>query len=264
MIRAAFFDIDGTLISMRTHEILPSTLETLSQLKEKGIRLYIASGRPPGHLTLLDPAFLAFQWDGYIMMNGQYCYMADGQIFRRQPISRETMRSLVPWLKEHADFACTIHELDYAYDITFNQAMHDYLSSIGKLDQMPPKDDPSRAYEHETYMLCPYVPSERDAEILSHAPGLMSARWSPDFADMFAQGGGKPEGMKAALALEGISREECIAFGDGGNDITMLEYAGTGVAMGNASAEVKKHADYVTEECENDGISHAFKHFGLI
>lgn len=264
MIRAAFFDIDGTLISMRTHVILPSTLETLRRLKEKGMKLYIASGRPPAHLSLLDPAFNAFAWDGFLMMNGQYCYDADHHVFRRQTISKNTLRTLVPWLKEHADFPCTFHELDHSYDISFNYAMHDYLSSIGRLDQMPEKEDPVRSYDHDTYMLCPYVPPEKDAEILSHAPGLMSARWAPHFADMIAQGGGKPVGMKAALEKDGIDQSECIAFGDGGNDITMLEYAGIGIAMGNASDEVKAHADYVTKECESDGISYAFKHFGLI
>ena len=109
-----------------------------------------------------------------------------------------------------------------------------------------------------------YIPAERDAEFLSHAPGMMSARWSPHFADMIREHGGKPEGIKAALALHGLKREEAIAFGDGGNDIAMLAYAGTGVAMGNASDEVKAHADYVTDDCENDGIYSAFKHFGLI
>ena len=264
MIRAAFFDIDGTLIPMTTRKMPESTLSTLHALKEKGVRLYIASGRPPVHLTLLDKALTSFPWDGYIMMNGQYCFDAAGNVFRKEALKQETLEVLVPWLKEYADFPCTIFELDRSYDIAFNESMHNYLSSINRLDQMPPVLDPVRALSHETYMMSPYIPAERDAEFLSHAPGMMSARWSPHFADMIREHGGKPEGIKAALAMHGLDREEAIAFGDGGNDIAMLAYAGIGVAMGNASDEVKAHADYVTDDCENDGIYSAFKHFGLI
>ena len=55
-----------------------------------------------------------------------------------------------------------------------------------------------------------------------------------------------------------------MAFGDGGNDIEMLRYAGTGVAMGNADDAVKAAADYVTTSVDDDGIMNALKHFGLI
>ncbi len=264
MIKAVFFDIDGTLISMKTRVMCQSTLDALYELKKKGIRLWIASGRPPVHLTLLAKEFNAFPWDGFVMMNGQYCYEADGTVFRKEPISDATLRSLVPWIKENCDYPVTFFELDHSYDIHFNQSMYDYLSSINRLDQMPECEDPERSYTHDTYQICPYISAEKDAEFLSHAPGLMSARWSPHFADMIAEGGGKPQGIKAALERYGIKREECMTFGDGGNDITMLEYAGTGVAMGNASDEVKKHADYITADCEDDGIFKAFKHFGLI
>jgi hydroxymethylpyrimidine pyrophosphatase-like HAD family hydrolase len=185
-------------------------------------------------------------------------------VFRRQPLKQETLEVLVPWLKENADFPCTFFELESSYDIAFNESMYQYLSSISRLDQMPPVKDPVRALSHETYMISPYITADRDAEFLSHAPGMMSARWSPHFADMIRENGGKPEGIKAALALHGFTREEAIAFGDGGNDITMLAYAGIGVAMGNASDEVKAHSDYVTDSCENDGIYKAFKHFDLI
>ena len=59
-------------------------------------------------------------------------------------------------------------------------------------------------------------------------------------------------------------REEIIAFGDGGNDVDMLEYAGIGVAMGNAGEDVKAAADYVTTAIDDDGIFNALKHFNVI
>ena len=198
------------------------------------------------------------------MMNGQYCYDSSHTVYRSHKIRIETLKELVPWLKEEADFPCTFFELDHSYDITHNEAMERYLSSIGRMDQMPLPEDPERSYTHDTYQISPYIGRERDAEFLAHAPGLISQRWSGWFTDMIAEGGGKPEGIKVTLDRYGFTQEECMAFGDGGNDITMLEYAAIGVAMGNASDEVKAHADYVTADCEDDGIYKAFKHFGLI
>ena len=58
--------------------------------------------------------------------------------------------------------------------------------------------------------------------------------------------------------------EETIAFGDGGNDITMIEHAAIGVAMGNANKEVKEIADYITDDVDNNGIYNALKHFNII
>ncbi len=264
MIKAIFFDIDGTVISMDTHEIPASALAALYKLKEKGLRLFIASGRPPVHIPLLCQDFREFPWDGYILLNGQYCTDENFVPFYKKTIDPRTMETLIPWLKEQKDMRCSIFELDYTYELNFSEGMYEYYKSLGKLDQLPPVDDPERAYTHDTYQICPYVPAEQDEEFLAHAPYMKSARWNPNFADMIPYDGGKPEGVRQMLERFGISREECMAFGDGGNDITMLEYAGIGVAMGNCFPEVREHADYVTKAIDEDGLYHAFKHFGLL
>ena len=142
--------------------------------------------------------------------------------------------------------------------------MHDYLESIGRLDQMPRVEDPVRSLTHDTYQICPYIGEERDAEFLAHAPGMESARWTPQFADMIPLGGGKAQGIRRMLERWNISIDETMAFGDGGNDISMIQAAGIGVAMGNASENVKAAADYVTRDCEDDGIFAACEHFALI
>lgn len=264
MIKAVFFDIDGTIVSMITHEMPASTKEALYSLKEKGIKLFISSGRPPMHIQLLCKDLQEFPWDGMVLLNGQYCTDENGQVFFDLPLPEEGLKELVPWLKESADFSCVFYELEHSYDIRFNQSMFDYLNAIGRLDQMPQTEDPVRSYTHKTYQICPYIPPEADEEFLKHAPGMASARWTPNFADIIPAGGGKKEGLRHMLERHGLSRSECMSFGDGGNDISMLDYAQIGVAMGNADDEVKSHADYVTDTCENDGIFKAFKHFEMI
>ena len=89
-------------------------------------------------------------------------------------------------------------------------------------------------------------------------------RWHPEFIDVIAAGGGKDKGVDAILDRFGITPEECMAFGDGENDLSMLRHVGIGVAMGSASDRVKAQADYVTGSVDEDGILSALHHFGLL
>ena len=83
-------------------------------------------------------------------------------------------------------------------------------------------------------------------------------------ADITAKGDTKQKGIDEIIRYFGIKLEETMAFGDGGNDITMLRHAAIGVAMGQAKEDVKAAADYVTAPIDEDGISKAMKHFGII
>ena len=106
--------------------------------------------------------------------------------------------------------------------------------------------------------------AEQEAEFLAHLPGCKAVRWNPCFADIIPADGGKPVGVGKMLERFGLKREESMAFGDGGNDIDMLRYAGVGVAMGNAGDDVKAAADYVTAGVDEDGVERALRHFGVI
>ena len=89
-------------------------------------------------------------------------------------------------------------------------------------------------------------------------------RWSPDFVDVFPRAGGKARAVRRVLDMYGISPEEAIAFGDGGNDIGMLDAVGTSIALGNANPEVKEMASFVTDDVDHDGIYNACVRLGLI
>ena len=96
MIKAIFFDIDGTLVSMDTHRIPDDAYDALFKLKEKGIKLFIASGRPPIQLPLIGDQFNAFEFDGYVLLNGQYCMDQNKNVFHKMPIDKETFQTVVP------------------------------------------------------------------------------------------------------------------------------------------------------------------------
>ena len=114
------------------------------------------------------------------------------------------------------------------------------------------------------YQLIAFFTQEEEAEIMSFLPGCVATRWNPLFTDVVAKGSSKAVGIEQMAAHFGISVEETMAFGDGGNDVAMLRRAGIGVAMGNAEASVQREADYVTTSVDEDGVWNALRHFGLI
>lgn len=103
-----------------------------------------------------------------------------------------------------------------------------------------------------------------EAEIAGMCGNVRGVRWHPDFTDLIPADGGKAVGMQVVLEHFGWSRDNAIAFGDGGNDVDMLRFAGIGVAMGNATDEPKTVADYVTDSVDDAGISNALHHFEIL
>ena len=205
------------------------------------------------------PMLRAVTLDGYVMMNGQYCFDETG-VFRELALPAAGMQALVDWLHTPAgqqELVCFV-ERDFSY---LNRPIG---PGPGPVEADTPVLDPARALTHPTYQLNAYLPPEREANFLAHCPGCVAVRWCDTFADILPAGGGKPAGLAAMLDHLGLRREESIAFGDGGNDISMLEYAGVGVAMGNALPAVKAAADYVTDSVDADGVEKALQHFGLI
>lgn len=99
---------------------------------------------------------------------------------------------------------------------------------------------------------------------MSVMPHSETTRWNPLFTDVIPRGSSKRVGIDKVLEYFGIALEESMAFGDGGNDISMLQHVGIGVAMGNAEGEVKRVADHVTSSVDDDGVIKALRHFGVL
>ena len=95
-------------------------------------------------------------------------------------------------------------------------------------------------------------------------PGCVSGRWHPEFTDITARGADKGRALRLMAQHEGFDVSHTIAFGDGGNDATMVREAGIGVAMGNAIDSLKCEADFVTTSVDDDGVAHALRKFGII
>ena len=98
-IKAAFFDIDGTLLPFHAKALPESTVQALVALRENGVKTFIATGRPPVHLPYLH-ALDGIPFDGYVTMNGQYCYLADGTPLYSRHIDRAALRTLLPYIEK--------------------------------------------------------------------------------------------------------------------------------------------------------------------
>lgn len=257
MIQAIFFDIDGTLVSFRTHTISPATLEALHTLREKGIKLFISTGR---HQKMLSSLEGLFPFDGYITLSGQYCFCG-GQVLRSNPMSPEAVEELVQAARSNA-FSCIFLEGEDIYLNCVNQYTRQFMQDLNL--PYPPVADPGRALGRDIYQAVTFLTRENEHLLLDRAPHLKTTRWHPNFLDVIPAAGGKDKGLQAVLDHFHIPVEQSMAFGDGENDLSMLEYAGIGVAMGTASDGVKARADYVTSGVDEEGVVRALEHFGLL
>lgn len=261
MIKAIFFDIDGTLVSIAKHRIPDSTKEALHALRQKSILLFVATGRPPCNITFLKDLF-DFDFDGYVTMNGQHCFVGD-TVIRDVPLPPEAVRSIIPYM-EQRNIACDFINLETFFLNLVNDRVRHQALMLKFPDPSGRVKDVNYALTHTIYQLSPFITEDEEEDFLLHAPGCKAARWHSDFTDIIPASGGKPVGMDCMLSHFHLTKEESMAFGDGGNDLDMLMHASIGVAMGNAIERTKAAADYITDDVDHDGIMKALKHFGIL
>lgn len=255
MIKAIFFDIDGTLLSTQSHSILPGTIHALKTLHEKGIRTFISSGRP---MVLIPP--MPIDFDGYITVNGGYCIVGSNVILRN-PINKIDVTQWLRYVEEN-----DIVTMCFTANDMFINRISD--SAVRLRDQlgftMPPVRPLQEMANNDVYQFIAMQPAEDDPRVLELLSHCRMPRWHPAFSDIIPDNSSKAVGIETIISHFGINQDETMAFGDGANDIEMLDYAHIGVAMGNASTIVKQHADYVTLDSNNDGILSALQHFEII
>lgn len=261
MIKAIFFDIDGTLVSFETHQIPASTLDAIIEARAKGVKIFISTGRPKAIINNLSQLEDRSLIDGFITMNGGYCFIGD-TVIDSHHIPREAVIKV-------SKYAYSLHKANIfvtAHHYFVNNPTKEMESLFyGTLHVDPiPEISIEEAIEKEIYQMTPFLTVEQENYVLSQIEGCMAGRWHPAFTDINAAGCDKAHGLMMFARHFGLNRTELMCFGDGGNDISMLKYAGTGIAMENAVDEVKVEADYITTSVDNDGIANALRHFKVI
>lgn len=256
MIKAIFFDVDGTLLSHNTKQVPETTKEALKKLKEKNIKTFMATGRHNLELDDLPLDDLAF--DGYVLLNGQINTDHEGNLISQQTISERDTQTLIQRFKEKKT-AILFIENDRFYINTINERVKAAQAAISS-----PYPDVGEYSGNPICQCCLYATTDEAKEFIKELPDCKISQWNPYAYDILSKEGGKTAGIESVLRHYGIKKEEIMAFGDGENDIEMLQYAKIGVAMGNADDDVKKAADYVTDHIDEDGIYKALQYYNIL
>ncbi|MCI8915823.1 MAG: Cof-type HAD-IIB family hydrolase [Oscillospiraceae bacterium] len=261
MIKAIFFDVDGTLVSFAQKFLPDQLLADLPALRERGIKIMISTGRALQDLENTG-MLRGVEFDGYVTLNGQYCCDADGTAYRDAPICLEDLRGAYEVLKANPQLPALMEGSGESYLTQINDRVREVYEFLHT--QLYPVRDPAWLLEGKVYQFVPLVTPEEEELFLAAMPHCVRTRWHSEGIDIVPRDGGKGVGVRAAMERYGLAREEVMAFGDGDNDAGMLELAGVSVAMGNGSERIKAMAHYVTDTVENGGIAKALRHFGLL
>lgn len=258
MIKAIFFDIDGTLVSFNTREIPDSTKQSINQLREKGIKVFIATGR---HFSVINNLGDT-QFDGYITMNGCYCLEGTSNVIFKKSIDPSDVNRFIDYMQQKEEFPCLFVE-EQELSINYVDEQMAELMRLLQKESLPVNALDSYR-DKEIFQLTAFFKLSHEEDVMRELPNCTAMRWYPTFADVIAKGVDKGVGIDKFCDYFGFSLQETMAFGDGGNDIEMLRHAGVGIAMGNAKEDVKRTADFVTDTVDNNGVLKALQHFDLI
>lgn len=257
-IKAVFTDIDNTLTDPVTHRIPNSAIQAVQLARQNGIKVFAATGR---NLTANEASPIAnVEFDGYVTVNGQYCYLPDGSTLRFAPFQRDWVEKSIRLGIEHGFYA-SFHQRNL---ISINGYDDDVRKFYEVFDSPVPDIISTEEIDKDAILsIVPFVHEEMDDFLRQSLPDCQVVRWNPHSVDLAPKSGGKDVGIQTILDHFGITVEECLAIGDGGNDVTMLKKVGIGVAVGGARPETKAVADFIAPEVADDAIYKIFRMFGL-
>ena len=260
MIRALFFDIDGTLVSFNTHKVAQSTIDGLNIAKERGIKIFISTGRPLSFINNLED--IEHLIDGYITTNGSYNFMGKS-VISMHSIPKEEVLTLVDYLNKH-EYPAILVGTDNTAVINHKPIVDRIVIDTLNITNIDFSITAKTVLQQDILQITPFITQEQQDIIMPQIPHCASERWHPEFIDTVNKQASKGKALSDIVAYNDLLISETMAFGDGGNDISMLLKAGVGVAMGNANDNIKAMANYVTSSTDDDGIYKALKHFEVI
>lgn len=268
-LKAIILDIDGTLYTSEK-KISPRTLNALLKAQDKGVKLILASGRPARGMFDIAKELKMNEHDGLLVSyNGAAVIDCQtNELLFNQAMTVDEAKAVLNHL-ENFDVMPMIAKGEYMYvNNVYNNNIH-Y------------KDQDINIIQYESrggkYLLCEkehladFVDFELNKILIAGDPdylaknfeairrpfvGKLSSMFTAAFYYEFtANGIDKGNALRKVLTPMGIDAQDCIAFGDGQNDMSIIEFAGLGVAMENAVDELKNAAQEITASNDNDGIA---------
>ncbi|MEK4915580.1 Cof-type HAD-IIB family hydrolase [Bacillus sp. FSL E2-8887] len=259
-------DLDDTLLR-DDHTISPRTKEALMTAQEKGVKVVLASGRPTFGMRNVAKELLLEEYGSFILsFNGAKIIncKTNEEIFS-STLSPEIVHNLFEISKTEDVWIHT-----YIGDDIVTEENNPYTKIEGEITGMPiiEVDDFKTAVKEPVVKVLMNKEAERLVEVekklQKQLEGQLSVmRSKPFFLEFTEHGVTKGTSLNQLIQKLGIKREEVIAMGDSYNDQAMIEFAGLGVAMGNAPDDIKEIANYVTDTNMSDGVAKVVEKFVL-
>ncbi|HJC94545.1 MAG TPA: Cof-type HAD-IIB family hydrolase [Candidatus Phocaeicola excrementigallinarum] len=261
-------DLDGTLTNSKK-QITPHTLETLIRAQqEKGLKIILASGRPTYGVAPLANALQLDKFGGFILAynGGEIINWRTHEIMYKNLLDHDVLPYLYECAKKN-DFAIVTYENEY---VLTEKPDDEYVLKEALLNVMKIKkvDNFLEAVRHPiakclivgepTHLA---ILEKEMQEQLKDRMGVF--RSEPYFLELVPKGIDKARSLSVLLEELELKREELMAAGDGFNDLSMVRFAGMGVAMANAQDVVKENADFITLSNDEDGVAYAVEKFIL-
>ncbi len=254
--KIVFFDVDGTLVNYEDGRIEESTRNAIEQLKSKGIHIVVATGRPLSMCQDLRNVGI----ETFITANGAYVKHQD-QVIHKIPVAKEIVQEVKVFADENKQSLSFFTEQLSMNNVQEEKTLKAMQETLSLLEFPDINEDISA---QEIYLMCLYGDEDIEKKYTSKFPHLLFKRWHPYITNVLQHDVSKSIAVQAVLDYFDVSPEEALAFGDGDNDIDMLEQVGFGIAMGNGSEALKKVADYVTKKSTEDGIDFALRELQII
>lgn len=255
--KIVFFDIDGTLLD-HDKKLPDSTKRAVKELQENDVFVAIATGRSPFMFETLREEL---NIDTFVSLNGQYVVF-ENEVIYRNPLKRTVVKKLHETAKENNQTPLVfMSEATMKSSVANNKRIEEAIGSL----KFPYPDVKSDFYEEsDIYQALLFCTEAEEKPFTSEYDQFRFIRWHEYSTDVLPRGGSKAEGINTLMDHIGFKLDDVYAFGDGLNDVEMLNAVGHGVAMGNATQIVKKYADYITRDVADDGIYYGLKQLKLI
>lgn len=261
--KLVFLDIDGTLVD-KLETIHPSTVEAVEKARRNGHRLFISSGRYRG---IMPRCLAPLRFTDGVFAAGANVICDDKVIFNSTFTPQVYDKIIATLIAHNAMVVSETLESENLLGETYREefaALRSWILSLGgRYVEKTPKSAVNvgkfvyKDADCSNEQLIAELGSICDVVTLTYPD-------SSKGGEVMQKGINKSVGIQKVLEYLGADVADTIAVGDGGNDIEMLDFCGTSVAMGNAPDCVKAHADIITDRIDNDGLYKAFVKLGLI
>lgn len=250
------FDLDGTLTNSKK-EITKRTKDAIYAAREKGCIIVLASGRPVFGIMPVAKELELESLGGYILAYNGGCILncKSGEIIYNKMLPDKYIKDICRYAMDR-NYGILTYEGDC---VITNQKDNPYVIEEANINHLPIKQidniDSHITFPINKLLIAedPQTVADEIPKIQKEFPELNVFASAPFFLEIVPPNIDKANSLEFLLDRLEITSDELVAFGDGGNDVTMLKFAGLGVAMANANDACKDACNYVTADNDSDG-----------